>query len=167
MEPSTAKSAPLHKGTIECTSHILKRSALSHKSINNSAPRTPKCQERAFDRRRGPSACRETTLNRPWHRPRASKSSSSPEEPNSRILRRYSGAKGSKDPDPFHIKPMAHTEEEEMSEEGQRKSRLSGYTAKDNPVLSKSRSRRGKSATPSRAVSLSIPRESPSVGGQP
>ena len=99
--------------------------------------------------------------------PRASKSSSSPEEPNSRILRRYSGAKGSKDPDPFHIKPMAHTEEKEMSEEGQRKSRLSGYTAKDNPVLGKSRSRRGKSATPSRAVSLSIPRESPSVGGQP
>ena len=50
--------------------------------------------------------------------PRASKSSSSPEEPDSRILRSYCGAKGSEDLDPFHIKPMAHAEEEEMSEEG-------------------------------------------------
>ena len=60
---------------------------------------------------------------------------------------------------------MAHAAEEEMSEEGHRKSRLSGYTVEDNPVLGKLRSRRGKSATPSRAVSSSIPRESLSIGG--
>ena len=38
-EPSTAKSAPLHKGIIEYTFRILKRFASSHKSINDSAPR--------------------------------------------------------------------------------------------------------------------------------
>ena len=48
--------------------------------------------------------------------PRISKSSSPPEEPNSRILRGYCGAKGIDDPGPSHIKPIAHAEEEEMSE---------------------------------------------------
>ena len=47
--------------------------------------------------------------------PRASKSSSSPEEPDSRILRGYCGAKGSGDPGPFHIGPMVHAEEEKRS----------------------------------------------------
>ena len=75
---------------------------------------------------------------------RASKSSSPPEESDSRILRGYCGAKGFGDPDPFHIKPMAHTEEKEMSEDEQRKSRLPGYTAEDNPVLGKPRSWKGK-----------------------
>ena len=49
--------------------------------------------------------------------PRTSKSSSPPEEPDSKILRGYCGAKGFGDPDPFHIKPMAHAEEEEMFED--------------------------------------------------
>ena len=39
---------------------------------------------------------------------------------------------------------MAHAEEEEMSEDEHRKSRLSGYTAEDNPVLGESRSRKRK-----------------------
>ena len=64
-ELSTAKSAPLHKGAIECTLRIPKRSASSHKSINDSAPHTPKRQERALGRQRGPSAHRGTKLNRP------------------------------------------------------------------------------------------------------
>ena len=68
-EPLTAKSTPLHKGAIEYTLRVLKRSASSHKSINDSAPRTPKCQEHTLGRRRGPSAHRGTRLNRPWHRP--------------------------------------------------------------------------------------------------
>ena len=42
-EPSTAKSVPLHIGAIEYTFRIPKRSASSHKSINESAPRTPNC----------------------------------------------------------------------------------------------------------------------------
>ena len=45
------------------------------------------------------------------------------------------GAKGIGDPGPLHIKPMAHVEKEEMSEDEHRKSRLSGYIAEDNPVL--------------------------------
>ena len=49
--------------------------------------------------------------------PRTSKSSSPPDEPDSRILRGYCGAKGIGDPDPFHIKLMAHVEEKEMSED--------------------------------------------------
>ena len=64
-EPLTAKFVPLHKGAIECILRIPKRSASSHKSINDSAPRTPKRQERALGRRRGPGAHRGTRLNRP------------------------------------------------------------------------------------------------------
>ena len=76
--------------------------------------------------------------------PGTSKSSSQPEEPDNKILRGYCGAKGFGDPGPFHIKPMAHAEEEEMFEDEQRKSRLPGYTVGDNPVLGKLRSRKGK-----------------------
>ena len=75
--------------------------------------------------------------------PRTSKSFSTPEEPNSRILRGYCGTKGIGDPGPFHIKPMAHAEEEEMSEDEQRKSRPPGYTTKDNLVLGRPRSLKG------------------------
>ena len=72
-EPSTAKSVPLHKGAIECILRIPKRSASPHKSINDSAPRTPKCQEHALGRQRGPSAHRGTRLNRPGYRPESIK----------------------------------------------------------------------------------------------
>ena len=75
---------------------------------------------------------------------RTLKSSSQPEEPDNRILRGYCGTNGFGDPGPFHIKPIAHAEEEEMSEDEQRKSKLSGCTAKDNLVLGKSRSQKGK-----------------------
>ena len=68
-EPSTAKSAPLHKGTIEYTLRISKRFASSPKSINDSAPRMSKPQERTLGRRRGLGAHRGTRLNRLWHRP--------------------------------------------------------------------------------------------------
>ena len=54
------------------------------------------------------------------------------------------GAKGFGNPDPFHIKPKAHAEDEEISEDEQRKSRLSRYTADDDPVLGKPRSQKGK-----------------------
>ena len=56
----------------------------------------------------------------------------------------YCGAKGFGDLGPFHIGPMAHAEEKEMSEDEQRESRLLGYTAKDNHVLGRLKSRRGK-----------------------
>ena len=55
----------------------------------------------------------------------------------------YHEAKGIDDPDPFHIKPMILAEEEEMSDDEQRKSRLPGYAAEDDPVLDKPRSRKG------------------------
>ena len=75
---------------------------------------------------------------------RTSKSSSPPEEPGSRIFRGYYGAKISGDSGSFHIRPMAHAEEEEMPEDKQRESRLLGYTAKDDPVLVRPKSRKGK-----------------------
>ena len=62
-------SAPLHKGIIEYTFHILKRSASSHRSTNDDAPCTPKREEHALGRRRDPGAHRGTRLNRPWYRP--------------------------------------------------------------------------------------------------
>ena len=80
--------------------------------------------------------------------PRTSKSSSPFEEPGSRILRGYCGVKGFGNPDSFHIKPMAHAEEEEMPEDEQRESRLLGYTVEDNLVLGRPRSRMEKAAHP-------------------
>ena len=64
-EPSIAESTPLHKGAIECAPHIPKRSASSPESINGSAPRTPKRQERALGKRRGLGALRGTRLDQP------------------------------------------------------------------------------------------------------
>ena len=75
---------------------------------------------------------------------RTSKSSSLPKEPGSRILRGYCGAKRFGDPGPFHIRPMAHAKEEEILEDEQRESRLPGYTAKDDPILGRPKSRKGK-----------------------
>ena len=77
---------------------------------------------------------------------RTSKSSSPPEEPDSRILRSYYGAKEFGNPGPFHIKPKAHAEEEEMSENERRKSKLLGDVVEDNPVLGKPRSQKEKAA---------------------
>ena len=76
--------------------------------------------------------------------PRTSKSSFLFEEPSSGILRGYCGAKGSGDFGPFHIKPKTYTEEEEMLEDEQREPRLPGYTAEDDPILGRPKSRKGK-----------------------
>ena len=78
--------------------------------------------------------------------PRTSKSSSPPEEPDSRILKGYCGAKKFGNPGLFHIKPKAHAEEEEMPNDEQRRSKLPGDIAEDNPVLDKPRSRKEKAA---------------------
>ena len=78
--------------------------------------------------------------------PRTSKSSSPSEEPGSKILKGYCGGKGSRDFGPFHIKLKTHTEEEEMPEDEQRESRLPGYTAEDDLVLSRPKSRNGKTS---------------------
>ena len=56
----------------------------------------------------------------------------------------HCGAKGSRDFGPFHIKPKAHAKEEEMPDDEQRESRLPGYTAEDDPVLDRPKSRKGK-----------------------
>ena len=49
-------------------------------------------------------------------------------------------------PDPFHIKPKAHVEEEEMSEDEWRRSKLPRDVVEDNPVLGKLRSWKEKAA---------------------
>ena len=86
----------------------------------------------------------EQNLTGPDIGPRTSKSSSSPEEPGSRILRGSCGVKRSGDSVRFHIRPMAHAEEEEMPDDEQRESKLPGYTAKDDPVLGRPKSWKGK-----------------------
>ena len=79
---------------------------------------------------------------------RISKPSSPSEEPDSRILKGYCGAKGFGNPGPFHIKPKAHAEEEEMFGDEQRRSKLLGDIAEDNPALSEPRSRKEKATSP-------------------
>ena len=80
--------------------------------------------------------------------PKTSKPSSPSEELDSRILRGYCGAEGCGNPGPFHIKPKAYAEEEEMSEDEQKRSKLLEDVAKDNPVLGEPRSRKEKAAHP-------------------
>ena len=67
------------------------------------------------------------------------------------------GLKDLAKPSPFHIRPKAHSEEEEMPNDEQRESSLPGYTAEDDPVLSRPKSRKGKNATSLEAVPSSIP----------
>ena len=54
------------------------------------------------------------------------------------------GPEGSRGFGPFHFKPKAHVEEEEMPEDEQRESRLPGYIVGDDPVLGRPKSRKGK-----------------------
>ena len=96
---------------------------------------------------------------------RTSKFSSLSEEPGSMILRGYCGAKGFRDPGPFHIKPKTHAEEEEMPKDKRGESRLPGYTAKDDPVLGRPKSRKGEGAALPEAVLSRIPKEIPSLIG--
>ena len=72
--------------------------------------------------------------------------SSPPEELDNRIFRGYCGVEKFSNLGPFHIKLKAHAEEEEMSEDEQRRSKLPGDVAKDNPVLGKPRSQKEKAA---------------------
>ena len=60
------------------------------------------------------------------------------------LINYYCAAKGSRDSGPFHIKPKAHVEKEEMPKDEQREFRLPGYTAKDDPILGRPKSRKGK-----------------------
>ena len=56
------------------------------------------------------------------------------------------GPKNLATPAPFHIKPKAHAEEEEMFEDERRRSKLPGGIVEDNPILSNPRSRKEKAA---------------------
>ena len=58
------------------------------------------------------------------------------------------GAEGCGNLDPFHIKPKARVEEEEMFEDEQRMSKLLGDVAEDNAILGEPRSRKEKAANP-------------------
>ena len=58
------------------------------------------------------------------------------------------GAEGFGNPSAFHTKPKAYAEEEEMSEDEQRRSKLPGDVAEDNPVLGEPRSWKEKAARP-------------------
>ena len=119
---------------------------LSIKSINDGAAYVPKCQKRALGKRKGPSTRGGPDLTSHDESSRTSKPSSPSGELDSRVLRGYCGAKGSGNLGPFHIKPKAHAEEEEMSEDKQIRSELPGDVAEDNFVFSKSKSRKEKAA---------------------
>ena len=75
---------------------------------------------------------------------RMSKSSSSSEDPNIRILRGYCRAKGSGDSGPFDIKPKVHAEEEKVPEDEWRESRLLDCITEDDLVLSRAKSQERK-----------------------
>ena len=64
----------------------------------------------------------------------------------------YCGAKGSRDSGPFHIKPKTHAEEEEVPEDERRESKLPGYTAEDDPILGRPKSRKREGTASPEAV---------------
>ena len=78
----------------------------------------------------------------------------------------YCGAKGSRDSGPFHIKLKTHAEKEEVPEDERGESKLLEYTAEDDPVLSRPKSRKGEGVASPEAVSSRIPKEIPSPIGQ-
>ena len=118
-EPSTSKSAPLHKGAIEYTFQIPKRSALSQKKkafmtthlIRRSARSVSWVDEETL----APIGKQDSTDHDVD--PRTSKSSFPSEDSDSKILRGYCGVKGFGDSGPFDIKPKAHVEEEEVPDD--------------------------------------------------
>ena len=54
------------------------------------------------------------------------------------------GLKDLAKPSPFHIEPKARAEDEEMSEDERKESRLLGYIADDDLVLGRPKSLKGK-----------------------
>jgi len=58
----------------------------------------------------------------------------------------YCGVKEFGNPGPLHTKPKAHAEEEEMSEDERKKSKLPRNIAEDNPVLGQPKSWKGRTA---------------------
>ena len=82
--------------------------------------------------------------------PRTSKPFSPFEELDNRILRGYCGAKVFGNPSPFHIKPKAHAEEEEMSEDERRRFKLPGA---GQSCLQQIKITEGKSSTSPKAAS--------------
>ena len=76
----------------------------------------PKHQKRVLSKQKGPDANRGQDLTSRQGALRTLKPSSPSEEPDNKILRGYCGAEGFGKPGPFHIKPKAHAEKEETSE---------------------------------------------------
>ena len=79
----------------------------------------------------------------------------------------HCGAKGSRDFGPFHIKSKTHAEEEEVPENERGEFKLSGYTAEDDLVLGRPKSRKGEGTASPEAIPSRIPKEIPSPIGQP
>ena len=125
---SVYRSDPHYPIKLLMTAHLIRRNTKSVPWVGEEAL-TPTGEQDSTDHDIGP---------------RTSKSSSPLEEPDSKILRGYYEAKGSGDLGLFHIGPMTHAKEEEVSKYEQRKSRLPGYTAEDDLVLSRPKSRKGK-----------------------
>ena len=151
---STVRSASLHKGTNECAPCILKRSTLLHKGINNGEPRILKRQKRALGKRRGSGIHGGQDSTGRDIGPRTSKSSSLPEESDSRILRGYCGAEEFGNLTHFISSPRPTLRRKKCPRTNEKGPKLPGGVAEDNPVLGKPRSRKeGESGIPPRAVS--------------
>ena len=67
--------------------------------------------------------------------PRTPKPSSPSEEPDSRILRGYCGAKEFDNPAPLYTEPKTHAEEGEMAKDEQKKPKWPRNVAEDDPAL--------------------------------
>ena len=85
--------------------------------FNEDVLHIPRCQEHALNKRRGSGIDGGQDLTSQDKGPRTPKPSSPSEEPDSRILRGYCGAKEFGNLGPLYTKPKAHVKEGEMAED--------------------------------------------------
>ena len=105
-------------------------------AFNEDTLRIPRRQERVSGKRRGFGIDGGQDLTSHDRGPMSPKPSSPSEEPDSRILRGYYGAKEFDNPGPLCTGPKAHAEKGEIAEDGQRKPKWPKNVAEDNPALS-------------------------------
>ena len=95
----------------------------------------PRYQERVSGKQRGSGIDGGQDLTSHGRGPMSSKPSFPSEEPGSRILRGYYGAKELSNLGPLYTRPKAHAKEGKMPEDARRKPKRSRDDAKDDLVL--------------------------------
>ena len=166
-KPSTVKYVPLHKSAIECTLRIPKRSTSSHKSINDSAPHTPKRQTHTLFRQRGLGTHRGTRLNWPWHRPESIKILLPAQEAGQQDFEGLLWGQRIWGPQPISYRAHGPCQGGINVQGWTKRIQTARVYCRGRPCPQQTKITEGERATPLEVVSSSIPKEIPSAVSQP